>query len=104
MQHTNSLLIMKPTMVIKDLAVVLPVVRVASVIVEPELVGGAPLTIPIEGSSVPGCSCANCPAVSYAHQLELRYTHDQRTILALRAGAETAARGRATLLRLARRH
>ena len=104
MRDPNALLVVKPTMLIKDLAVVLPVIRVTSVLVEPELVGGAPLRIPIEGSSVPGCSCANCPAVAYAHHLELRYTHDQRTILALRAGAETVVRGRATLVRLARRH
>ena len=104
MRDTNALLIVEPRALIKDLAVVLPLVRVTSVIVEPELVGGAPLSIPIEGSSVPGCSCANCPAVAYAHHLELRYTQDQRTILALRAGAETALRGRATLVRLARRH
>ena len=103
MLHQNSvadLLILKPAAVIERIAIVPPVVRVASVIVEPDLVGGAPLVIPIQGSSVPGCTCANCPAVVYARNLEVRYNTDQRTIMALRTAAQAAIKGGAALVRL----
>ena len=103
MSDVNALLIVKPAAVINDLAVIPPLVRVASVIVEPELLGGAPLTIPIQGSSVPGCSCANCPAVTYAHNLEARWNQDQRTIMALRMATSVAVKGGAALVRLASR-
>ena len=105
MSDVNALLIVKPAAVIRELAVVPPFVHVASIIVEPQLVepqlvGGAPLSIPIAGSSVPGCACANCPAVTYAYNLEARYNRDQRTIMALRAGAAAAVKGGAALVRL----
>ena len=96
----HTVLIVKPAAVIKSLAVLPPVVHVASLIVEPELVGGASLKIPIAGSSMPGCTCANCPAVLYARNLEVRYNADQRIIMNLRAGLVVALQGGAALVKL----
>ena len=88
---SKVLLLLKPLAVVKGLAVIPPIVRVNSAIVAPELPKES-FAIPIVGSSVPGCDCPDCPAVTYAHNLETRYKDDQRTIMDLRAGADRSAR------------